>query len=53
MQRNVFDGSLKAAASIAAGAMLTPGVALAASDTALLPRNLSPWNMFAKFAARR
>jgi biopolymer transport protein ExbB len=46
MQRNVFNGSLKAAASIAAGALLSPGAALAATDTALLPRNLSPWNMF-------
>jgi biopolymer transport protein ExbB len=46
MPRNVFDGSLKATAVMAAGAMLVPGVALAATDTALLPRNLSPWNMF-------
>jgi biopolymer transport protein ExbB len=46
MQRNVFDGSLKAAALMAAGAMLSPGAAIAATDTALLPRTLSPWNMF-------
>jgi biopolymer transport protein ExbB len=37
----------KAAAVTAAAAMLFPGAALAATDTALLPRNLSPWNMFA------
>ena len=46
MQRNRFDGSLKTAALMAAGVMLSPRAALAATDTALLPRNLSPWNMF-------
>lgn len=46
MQRDRFDWSSKAAALTAAGAMSSPGVALAATDTALLPRNLSPWNMF-------
>jgi biopolymer transport protein ExbB len=35
--------SLKAAA---VGLAQLPGAALAATDTALLPRNLSPWNMF-------
>jgi biopolymer transport protein ExbB len=45
MQRNGFDG-LTAAALMVGGAMLFPGAAFAASDTALLPRNLSPWNMF-------
>jgi biopolymer transport protein ExbB len=38
-------GRAKAAAVTAVAAML-PGAALAATDTALLPRNLSPWNMF-------
>ena len=46
MQRNGFDGSLKVAALTVAVAVLSPGVAFAATDTALLPRNLSPWNMF-------
>src|ERR1700709_222574 len=46
MQRDRFDWSSKAAALTAAGAMSSPGAALAATDTALLPRNLSPWNMF-------
>src|SRR5882762_8366215 len=31
---------------IAAAAALLPNVCLAATDTALLPRNLSPWGMF-------
>src|SRR5437870_3211502 len=30
----------------AAGVAISPGAALAATDAALLPRNLSPWNMF-------
>ena len=34
------------AALTAAGVAAFPGAALAATDTALLPRNLSPWNMF-------
>src|SRR6476661_2238573 len=46
MQRIKFDRSLKATALVVAVAALFPGVALAATDTALLPRNLSPWNMF-------
>jgi len=46
MQRIKFDRSLKATALVVAVATLFPGVALAATDTALLPRNLSPWNMF-------
>jgi biopolymer transport protein ExbB len=33
-------------ALMAAGVAAFPSVALAATDTALLPRNLSPWNMF-------
>jgi biopolymer transport protein ExbB len=37
----------KAVALTAIGVAGRPGVALAATDTALLPRNLSPWNMFA------
>ena len=40
MQRNGFDRISKAAALIAAGAMLSPRAALAATDTALLPVNL-------------
>ena len=51
MQQNVLDldvnRSGKAAAAMAIGATLFPGAALAAADVALLPRNLSPWNMFA------
>jgi biopolymer transport protein ExbB len=46
MQRDVFDRSSKAAACMAS-TILSPDVAFAATDTALLPRNLSPWNMFA------
>src|SRR5947207_15460342 len=30
----------------AAGVAISPSAALAATDVALLPRNLSPWNMF-------
>src|SRR5882762_10433162 len=37
--------SIRAAASVAIGMML-PGASIAATDTALLPRNLSPWGMF-------
>ena len=40
------SGSGKLAALMAAGVAAFPGAALAATDTALLPRNLSPWNMF-------
>jgi len=36
----------KAVALMAFGAVSLPGVGLAATDTALLPRNLSPWGMF-------
>ena len=46
MQKNVFDGCFRAGVLIGAGAMPIPGAALAATDTAQLPRNLSPWNMF-------
>jgi biopolymer transport protein ExbB len=37
-----------AAATVATaiGALVLPGTAFAATDVALLPRNLSPWNMF-------
>ena len=45
MQQNVLKfGIGRLAAVMVAG---IPGVALAATDAALLPRNLSPWNMFA------
>jgi biopolymer transport protein ExbB len=40
MQQNVF----RIAIGVAVAAF--PGAALAATDAALLPRNLSPWNMF-------
>jgi len=32
--------------TMGATSMLSPGIALAAADNALLPRNLSPWGMF-------
>ena len=35
-----------AAVATAIGALVLPGTAFAATDAALLPRNLSPWNMF-------
>ena len=35
-----------AAVATAIGALVLPGTAFAATDVALLPRNLSPWNMF-------
>ena len=43
----MIRGSLEAAALAAAGIVGLPGAAAAATDAALLPRNLSPWNMFA------
>ena len=50
MQQGVFEmtvrAGLKAAALMAVAAMLLPGAARAATDAALLPRKLSPWNMF-------
>ncbi|MBR1213736.1 tonB-system energizer ExbB [Bradyrhizobium sp. JYMT SZCCT0180] len=47
MQQNVRkSGSRKLAVLMAAGVAAFPAAALAATDTALLPRNLSPWNMF-------
>src|SRR5215470_11740438 len=50
MQQPMLDPNVrsraKAGAVTALAMMLLPGVALAAADTALLPRNLSPWNMF-------
>ena len=44
MQRTVLDVMIRWCG--AAGVAALPGAALAATDTALLPRNLSPWNMF-------
>src|SRR6187455_1566782 len=44
MQRRVLDFMIRLGAAAAASAL--PGAALAATDAALLPRNLSPWNMF-------
>jgi biopolymer transport protein ExbB len=43
----MIRGGLEAAALAAAGIVALPGAAEAATDAALLPRNLSPWNMFA------
>src|SRR2546430_9317123 len=44
MQRTVLDVMIRwCGAAVIAG---FPGAALAATDVALLPRNLSPWNMF-------
>ncbi|MBR1152261.1 tonB-system energizer ExbB [Bradyrhizobium sp. JYMT SZCCT0428] len=45
MQQNVCKSG-RPAVLMAAGVAVFPGAALAATDTALLPRNLSPWNMF-------
>src|SRR5262249_29846607 len=51
MQQHMLDLDVRrrarAAAVTAVAALSFPGVAYAAIDTALLPRNLSPWNMFA------
>ena len=44
MQRTVLDFMIRWCG--AAGVATIPGAAFAATDTALLPRNLSPWNMF-------
>src|SRR5690349_23590305 len=44
MQRTVLDVMIRWCG--AAGVAALPGTALAATDVALLPRNLSPWNMF-------
>ena len=44
MQRRVLDFMIRWCG--AAGVAALPGAALAATDVALLPRNLSPWNMF-------
>ena len=44
MQRTVLDIMIRWCG--AAGVAALPGAALAATDVALLPRNLSPWNMF-------
>ena len=45
MQQNVCKSG-RPAVLMAAGVAVFPGAALAATDAALLPRNLSPWNMF-------
>ncbi|KIZ35906.1 biopolymer transporter ExbB, partial [Rhodopseudomonas palustris] len=37
---------MRAAALIALCVVVLPGAGHAATDTALLPRNLSPWGMF-------
>ena len=42
----MIRGSLEAAALAVAGIVGLSGAAEAATDAALLPRNLSPWNMF-------
>ncbi len=42
----MIRGGLEVAALAAAGIVALSGAAEAATDTALLPRNLSPWNMF-------
>jgi len=48
MLQSVFKlGIGKLVALLAAAVAAFPEAALAATDTALLPRNLSPWNMFA------
>jgi biopolymer transport protein ExbB len=48
MQRHVLDLTIRRSLKVAAAAVAQlPGAVLAASDAALLPRNLSPWNMFA------
>src|SRR5215216_4330273 len=44
MQRSVLDVMIRWCG--AAGVAALPGAAFAATDVALLPRNLSPWNMF-------
>ena len=44
MQRTVLDFVIRWCG--AAGAATFSSAAFAATDTALLPRNLSPWNMF-------
>ena len=48
MHQSVFRfGIGRRAVVMAAGVAVFPGMAFAATDVALLPRNLSPWNMFA------
>ena len=51
MQQGMIDFGrqrlLRPVALIAIAVVQVPGAALAASDAALLPRNLSPWGMFA------
>jgi biopolymer transport protein ExbB len=44
MRRKVLDFVIRLGAATTAAAL--PGAALAATDVAQLPRNLSPWNMF-------
>jgi biopolymer transport protein ExbB len=45
MAQRWLERSIRTAAAAALGIM-PPGVSLAATDTALLPRNFSPWGMF-------
>ena len=44
MQRSVLEVMIRWCG--AAGVAALPNAAFAATDVALLPRNLSPWNMF-------
>jgi biopolymer transport protein ExbB len=44
MQRSVLEVMIRWWG--AAGVAAVPNAAFAATDVALLPRNLSPWNMF-------
>lgn len=48
MQRSESDlgSKWRKVAALAIAASMLPGAARAANDTVLLPRNLSPWNMF-------
>jgi biopolymer transport protein ExbB len=47
MLQSVLKLGIGSPAALLAAGVVFPGAALAATDTALLPRNLSPWNMFA------
>src|SRR3954470_12991477 len=47
MPKQVLDVTIRRSLKAAAvGLAQLPGAVLAATDAALLPRNLSPWNMF-------
>ena len=46
MLKSVLRLGIGRPAALAAGVAAFPGAAVAATDNALLPRNLSPWNMF-------